>query len=362
LPKTALKVVVSVIVGMTVLVVVNFIAVRTIGIGVIVIRRLDLPTQLVDAVQRRNEDHVRRLIIAGADVNEQRGRSLALGACFLVNCHTSARRYGDTALMAAVEAQSPGIVRRLLDSGADAALRDSAGDDALDLAARHVTSEEQKAVFLMLFEHNGGRLRDSATRDVIVSAARAGDIEFVRRFLPQVTDASTLERAMCFAVRTPAYEVIDVLHERLGGWPMNLYTCLPTYSEDAIPVLQYLIEHGFDLNERSAPYRMTLLASRVPNLPAIVYQNCSCKLLPDVQIIQLLLQHGADPRAGEETGNSALQLARAQNKTTFVQWFETGKLTVVPDPNGLSNCGEPPPPCADSSAAELLLQLFEFRA
>jgi ankyrin repeat protein len=303
----------------------------TVQIGVVPYPVLARPTPLMDAAMRADPDRLRQLLATGSNLDARRGRSWRLGVCFIAACPPSPESYGQTALMLAVDAQSPPAVRVLLEGGARIEVQNSAGEDAVDRAIAHLGSEEGREIYRLLVADDPPGLRESAANAALMESARFGLTDIAREVLPRVRNPEAIELAMCTASGAASVEMLDLLRTRLGRVPDRLVDCV---NLDDFETVRYLLDHGLDPNARHQQ-GTTLLARLVLRMPAMHYQTCRCEQLVQVRIVQLLLRRGADPTLSPAGVPNALQVAERGNKPDIVALLKTGK-PVLHTPAGES--------------------------
>ena len=235
------------------------------------------PASLLEAVLLGNRSAVDQFIAEGADVN-------------------AAEDDGTTPLMRAVHGKFTDIAQRLIDAGADVAARNEYGVTALYLAARSGDAAATRALLVAGLDANTA-LPGGET--ALMTAARSGHTDVVGVLL---TGKNAIE------------SLADLLgpgaaNERSGYAAANN----AGYGDgDRLPAPR----NRADVNARERRYGDTAL------MWAAVAGN--------VDVVRLLIEAGADVRAVDDEGVTALHLARAKGHTEVA----AALLAAGANPNG----------------------------
>lgn len=299
----------------------------------------------MQAVARRDLSAVSEILSHPIDVNEQRGFGWQLGVCFVVSCSGEGQRFGETALIVAVDADSRPMVEALLAHGARVDLRDSTGRDALTHALALTPSADSEAIVSMLSKKAGNSIDESTLINALYRTVTLSDIERFRMLLPQIKQDSSIIPAMCAAASstsTTANEMLALFQQRLGRVPNEVGSCA-----GSLTTIAYLLDRGLDPNAQDLHGR-TLLAQHVQLIDPAIDSSCDPAQLEEVYIVQLLLQHGADPTRRDANGNSALLQAQNSKRPRIEELLTTGRIRGT---GGGKNAGECPPPRSPTAAA-----------
>lgn len=172
----------------------------------------------------------------------------------------------------------------MIDHGAEAGGTDRRGQALVDLAAQ--TNDEP---MVRLLVGQGA----AVTPKLFVWAVRSGRLPLVQEFLETHPDAATPE---------VLYAAIDTRHEAIAdvlithGVPLDAVAGLAV-QRGTRHVFRYALEGGVNLNAHPELLRLAIQAQQ----PTMV---------------ELLLQSGVDPRAADETGQSALATLEARSPKT----------------------------------------------
>jgi ankyrin repeat protein len=230
-------------------------------------------TPLLAAVRRNHLEIIDVLLNYGADVNSHAAQSLVEDRLALLQASCSdslfSRRFdtederGETPLMLAINLSRVDILRKLLLAHADVNLCRRRGDTALILAIR-TTSSSCEEITRMLVEYgadvNAPNSRDDTPLTVAISHNR---VELARLLLGKGADANRLNQ------------------------------------DGDTPLLLAIHKHCEDRNKARSLLDREGDAMSAPDMILDSTQNC-------VEIMQLLLEYGADLDARNHLGNTAL--------------------------------------------------------
>jgi ankyrin repeat protein len=283
------------------------------------------PRALVEAIRAADKDQVRQLLRRGADVNARTEdgttalmHATSVGDIGLVRmlldhaADVNARnKAGATALMWAVGDGDK--VRALLDRGADVNARADSGSTPLLIA---VGSPGAAGVVKLLIEKGAEVRHHHRGFTVLMAAAEVGDCEMVQLLLVKGADAKAGNRVRWTALHAAA----------LAG---------------ARDVAEVLLAHGADVNARETSQGRTPLlwaaaggrtdlvklfldrggdANGKETLSGATALMCAAaRERGDPGLVNLLLEHGADPRAKDDHGDSAVDWARRRGSREVQQ-------------------------------------------
>jgi ankyrin repeat protein len=297
----------------------------------------------MQAAARGDQSEVQRLIDSGADVNAHQRRTFRIGVCFITACPDTSVPVGATPLMFAVDAQSIAATRALLNAGARIDAHNEVGEDAIDRAVQHLSTDSGRDVFRLLLDRRAGAMRPSAANTALFESSRYGLLDIVRETVPLVRDNLQVELAMCQAATGGHLDVLDVLRVHLGRLPPRLVSCVGQIN---LATLTYLLEHGIEANQRHEGGN-TLLERLVAGMRGTFYETCDCRQLEPLYMVQLLLRRGADPRSAAREGiPNAIELAQKNNKPEIAQLLQGGRITLHSSGGSPMACPSSSSPCS----------------
>jgi ankyrin repeat protein len=230
---------------------------------------------------------------------------------------------GGTALMYAVE--DPDRTRVLLDHGADPNLRSGHGRTALLIAAGQTGSYD--AVKLLLERGADARVRLPEGRGAVDVAARSRDARVLRLVADRVVDPKPIPFGTPVA---GCSECVDVLLRLAGPGELDRALQGAVQSGD-LTLVRTLLERG----ARSRPNLLHTVA--LSNTPV------------PVDVIRELIRRGADLNAKTSAGWTAIEFAKRQGNVTLVQALaEAG----VPDEGSAAPRPQPTPAGSPRAALE----------
>ena len=249
--------------------------------------------------------------------------------------------YHGTFVNWASRAGNAAIVRSLVRRGADPNKVYDACDDPLLEAWREGYLEVTKLLFL------SNAINEPISQERLVTvlnhASTHGEIDIVRCLVEYGIEGSGLTEALVLAVEYNQVEVVAYLIDHgaeyniatIDGASLMTYVCLVGY----LDIVRILLTCGADANAADCPGSMPLefavLHSDILKLllqagadPNIHFADGSTALLDVVTIIPdhaceltlLLLQHGADPNlAHADTGNTPLMAAASAKRVDLIR-------------------------------------------
>jgi ankyrin repeat protein len=280
------------------------------------------PTQaLRAAVRDGNVAELKVLLRKGAHLNAKDAESLPLLLEAVLNSNTACVQYlleqgadpnitdraGTTALMLATG--DPAKLELLLEHGAQVNAVNAAGRSALLLAA----GQRRAVPVIKMLLDKGAQVQQQDERGYtpLLLAARQGDVETLRLLLargadtqvrvkngivPPETGANALDLA-CYSQQAEAVKLLldrGVSLDR-GGRPL-LFAAM----NGSVDIVRLLLA-------ADAPVNVTDPGGFTPLMHATLTENGKLELL------KLLLAHGADPQAKAKNGSTALTYAKRKN-------------------------------------------------
>ena len=315
-------------------------------------------TPVMHAARSAKVDAVKLLVGAGADVNAKENWN------------------GQTALMWAAAKGDSAMVTALLELGADIHAKSHAGTTPFLLAVRDGDLPSVQAMLAAGADVNEKRSGDFATPLLI--AIINGHADLVDLLLDkgadpnaeggttEVTVTSSKAREVKLTLKTPTFreQLRDVGSKgdngRNNSWGRPLQAAvhvanwhvsdiLITVNIDRIRIIKSLLAHGADVNGRNtdmeprwegARYRRRLVGAT-----ALLLASYSA----DVEVMRLLLDHGADPKINTGVNITPLMAAAGiawasnQDRATEAEVLEAVKLLVEEqhlDVNFVADTGE----------------------
>lgn len=269
-------------------------------------------TPLMAAARAGSLESVKALIARGADVNAREGWN------------------GQTALMWAAAEGHAEVLGLLLDRGADWRAQSNSGATALLFAARRGAS----AAVRVLIRHGAdvnARRPDGATpllvaivnghEDLVDELLAAGADPNVEGGATDVTRPGTRAKPMELTFRQLTESEADRESRRPGNiWGTPLHAAVhmgnPEKSDihfavklDRIRVITALLAHGADVNARIRTEEPRWIGERYRRHLAGATPFLLAAKAADVEVMRLLLEHGADPAIGTFVGTTPLMAA-----------------------------------------------------
>jgi ankyrin repeat protein len=283
---------------------------------------------LLEAIRTGDKDRVQQLLRRGADVN----------AC---------TEDGTTALMHATAVGDISLVRMLLDHKADANARNKAGATALMWAV----GDGDKVRALLDRGADVNARADSGRTPLLIAAGNPGAAGVVKLLVEKGADVrhhhqgftglmAAAERGDCAVVRLLLDKGTDARAGNRVGWTA-LHAAALAGARD---VAEVLLAHGADVKARETFQGRTPLlwaaaggrtdlvklfldrgadANAKETLSGATALMCAAASeRGDLGLVNLLLEHGADPRGKDEHGDSAVDWARRRGGHKVVQELE----------------------------------------
>jgi uncharacterized protein len=338
-------------------------------------------TPLMHAARSSKVDAVKLLVRAGADVNAKENWN------------------GQSALMWAADDGDSAMVTALLELGADIHAKSHAGTTPFLFAVRKGDVRSVQAMLARGADVNEKRSGDLATP--LLTAIINGHADLVDLLLDKgadpnaeggttevtVTGSKAAEVKLKFKTPTFREQLRDVGSEggngRNNSWGRPLQAAvhvanwhvsdiLITVNIDRIRIIKSLLAHGADVNGRNtdmeprwegARYRRRLVGAT-----ALLLASYSA----DVEVMRLLLEHGADPKINTGVNITPLMAAAGiawasnQDRATEAEVLEAVKLLVEEqhlDVNFVADTGETAMHAAAYRGANSVVQyLFDHGA
>jgi uncharacterized protein len=342
-------------------------------------------TPLVLASKNGNAAIIEQLLKAGADPNAavhnnetplmfaaRAGRVDAVKALLNADAKVNASEgwNGQTALMWAADAGHGPVVEALLEHGADFRARSHSGATALLFAARHGDLESVRALLAPGADVNEAR-PDGATP--LLVAVINGHADLVDLLLDKGANPNAEGGSTELTVQGVHAKAMPLKYRRLGyskrdsegvapgnnwGKPLQAAVHVANWQIsdeiiaveiDRLRVIKSLLAHGADVNGRNSMEEPRWSGARYRR----PLQGATAFLLAaksaDVEVMRLLLAHGADARINTVDNITPLMAAAGiawasnQDRATEAQVLEAVKLLVEEqhlDVNAASDLGE----------------------
>jgi ankyrin repeat protein len=225
---------------------------------------------------------------------------------------------GRTALHKASKRGHLDIVRLLLDHGADLNLQDNHGSTPLHLA----THRECQEVVQLFLEHGANvTLRNDKGQTALHQASQRGHVDIIQLILKHDADVDALDNDGSTPLHLAIFEGSQASSEvRLASSEVSLASSAAIYEvQGSLEVVQLLLEHGANTNLRNHMGQTALhIASQCGHL----------------RIMVLILNHNADVNALDDDGSTLLRLAiseaRLKGSTTDTQAWRKGPYAEQP--------------------------------
>ncbi len=278
-------------------------------------------TRMIDAIRRSDADAVLKLpgdlravvnrrgpggstpLMYAALYGEPRSVAEMLHAGADPNLRNHA---GASALMWALE--NVDTVRVLLDGGADVNTTSDFDRTPLTLAA----AQAESAPVVKLLLERGATLRPAA----LASAALRGDAAVVRLLL--AAGARDTGAAAAAALRSNCRDCLDAIAsvQKLPPLRNALNSLLPAAGPGNPGALREAIDRGADLNVKDAKSRTVLMRAAIVDT-----------MSPD--LVQLLIDHGADVHGKTPDGLTAIDFAKRSGNTPVVEILTKAGATAA---------------------------------
>ena len=342
-------------------------------------------TPLVLASKNGNAAIIQQLLKAGADPNAavpnnetplmfaaRSGRVDAVNALLRGAANVNAKESwnGQTALMWAAAAGHGPAVEALLDHGPDLHARSNTGATALLFAARYGNMDAVRALLAAGADVNEARPDGATPLLVAVINGHAGLVDFLlakganpnaEGGATELTVAGTRAQPVTIKYRRLGYSKRDsegVFRDNTWGKPLQAAVHVANWQVsdqfiavqiDRLRVIKSLLDHGADVNGRNSMEEPRWSGARYRR----PLQGATAFLLAaksaDIEVMRLLLAHGADPNINTLDNITPLMAAAGiawasnQDRATEAQVLEAVKLLVEElhaDVNAASDVGE----------------------
>jgi uncharacterized protein len=347
----------------------------------------DGTTALHWAVERDDDEIADRLIAAGANVSARtregvsplqlaatNGSARMISRLLKAGADPNAvlTPSGDTALMMAARTGTPDAVRLLLEAGAEVNAKETWGGttalmwavsehqvEATQLLIRGGANVNVRSNYVAAANGRGFEGRtpvtdraDTKVQDFasgwltpLMLAAREGDVTLSRSLLDAGADLNAVagdgKTALALAIFNGNYDAASFLVDRTADvnqadaqrftplfWAVdrrNMETA-PNFpwmvTADPMPLIRKLLDAGANPN---ALVNNTPRARMREGSPRIVFVTALMRaaFAADLELVRLLLEHGADPRLVSKDGETMLSAAAG---LAFIQGYHRGKL------------------------------------
>ena len=366
-------------------------------------------TPLALAARNGSAAVITRLLAAGADPNDPRhavragetplmlaarsGEVVQPSRCWPTRAPTSTRRRpgtGQSALMWAAAEGHAAVVETLIARGADIEARSGSGATPLLFAARKGCLDCVRALLAAGADVNEQR-PDGAT-PLLVAVVNGHedlvDLLLARGADPNAEGGSTRltvqgmrARAVPFRIRKLGYserESEGIMPGNVFGRPLQAAVHVANWHIsdqfivvrlDRMRVLRSLLAHGADVNGRNSMEEPRWSGARYRRHMTGATAFMLAAKSADVEVMRLLLEHGADPTIDTEDGITPLMAAAGiswasnQDRAGEAQVLEAVRLLVEEhgaDVNAVSVVGETPMHAAAYRGANTVVQyLFD---
>ena len=329
-------------------------------------------TPLMHAARSGQAAAVRALVAAGADVDAQEGWN------------------GQSALMwAAAEAHVP-VVEALIAAGADIRARSNSGATPLLFAARKGSLGAVRALLAAGADVNETR-PDGASpllvavvnghEDLVDLLLAAGADPNAEGGSTRLTVPGMRAQPMPLEIRKLGYserESEGIVRGNIFGRPLQAAVHVANWhisdqfisvNIDRLRVLRALLAHGADVNGRNSMEEPRWSGARYRRHMTGATAFMLAAKSADVEVLRLLLEHGADPTIDTEDGITPLMAAAGiswasnQDRASEAQVLEAVRLLVEElglDVNAVNSVGETPMHAAAYRGANSVVQyLFD---
>src|SRR5438105_2878957 len=342
-------------------------------------------TPLTLASENGNAAIIQQLLKAGADPNSvvraaetplmlasRTGKVDAVNVLLEAGAKIDAKESwnGQTALIWAASAGNAVVVKTLIDHGADIKARTNSGADALMFAARHGDVNSVRSLLAAGAEVNGKR-PDGATP--LLVAVINGHADLVDLLLDKGADPNVEGGSTELTVQGVRARPMELKYRKLTnnerdsegvtkgnifGKPLHAAVHVANWhlsdqfiavKLDRIGVITSLLAHGADVNGRISMEEPRWSGARYRRHLAGATAFLFAAKSADVEVMRLLLAHGADPTINTEENITPLMAAAGiawasnQDRASESQVLEAVKLMVDElgaDVNAVSDLGE----------------------
>jgi ankyrin repeat protein len=330
--------------------------------------------------QGANVDEVRALVSQGASIEARDdagatplfyARSIEVAELLLSRgADINAKSYmGKTPLISAIESlRSPETARFLIEKGADVNASGYQGWTALHHAAvtagnfdngkskHYMTDDQLGSLSKILIDHGANveaTISDDGSRYALATplhlAVDGNNVHVVNQLLASAADVNTRKRdgisplglailgdrmklAELLVDAGARVEPSDALAQFEPRWMLDrgvtlLHVVAHYCAESGTRLAEMLILGGSDVNSTSARFGHTPLMCAIVGTPQTVVTRSR-----RLQMVELLMRHGADPQCTDRKGKSALDIAT--NQASWAIHALNGKVPTVSPPTG----------------------------